>query len=151
MLSQTKRKFIAVSSVFVTYMCHASQTQQLSRQSGNGSLSRQSFGALATCQVPMSFWHVGSARGTKNRHVGIAPILRSRCFAQLDNMLLDSPLVKPNPPLLEHKKHVRALGAFKNYSWVPSRPTKKAGRRHKRYWREVVTCSRGYSVEYRFV
>ena len=79
-------------------MCHASQTQQLSRQSGNGSLSRQSFGALATCQVPMSFWHVGSARGTKNRHVGIAPILRSRCFAQLDNMLLDSPLVKPNPP-----------------------------------------------------
>ena len=79
-------------------MCHASQTQQLSRQSGNGSLSRQSFGALATCQVPMSFWHVGSARGTKNRHVGIAPILRSRCFAQLDNMLLNSPLVKPNPP-----------------------------------------------------
>ena len=43
------------------------------------------------------------------------------------------------------------LGAFKSYSWVPSRPTKKAGRRHKRYWREVVTCSRGYSVEYRFV
>ena len=28
-------------------------------------------GALATCQMPMSFWHVGSARGTKNRHVGI--------------------------------------------------------------------------------
>ena len=32
-------------------------------------------GVLASCHMPIKIWHVGLARGTKNRHVGIVSIL----------------------------------------------------------------------------